>query len=77
MKIKIYILSLVGGKKNWNLTFYSKNKQIQLEFMQFWGKNSLVFGHVGGKNKKNNEMSIFFLLGHNFTASEDLVDQTI
>ena len=28
-------------------------------------------------NKNENEMSIFFLVGHNFTTSEDLVDQTI
>ena len=39
-------------KKSWKVTFYSKNKQIQLEFMQFWKKYPLIFGDVGGKNKK-------------------------
>ncbi len=65
-------------KKSWRVTFYSKNKQIQLEFMQFWKKNPLIFGHVGGKYKKIMKCLFFFLVGHNFTAaSEDLVDQTI
>ena len=50
IKIKLYILTLVGGKnkKKLEVTFYSKNKQIQLELMQFLEKNPLIFGHVGG-----------------------------
>ncbi len=37
----------------------------------------LIFGHVGGKNKKIMKCQFFFLVRHNFTASEDLVNQTI
>ncbi len=41
IKIKIYILTLVGEKKKLEVTFYSKNKQIQLELMQFCKKKIL------------------------------------
>ncbi len=39
--------------------------------------NPLIFGYVGGKNKKIMKCQFFSLVGHNFTASEDLVNQTI
>ncbi len=48
---KNYIWTLVRGKKSWKGTFYSKNKQIQLEFMQFWEKLSFDFWACRRKNK--------------------------
>ena len=52
MKIHICLWSEGKIKKNWKVTSYTKSKQIQLKFMQSWVKNPLMFGHVGGENKK-------------------------
>ena len=64
-------------KKSWKVTLSIENQQIPYIFMQFLEKNPLFFVHVGGKNKKRMKCQIFFLVGHDFTTSEDLVDQTI
>ena len=48
-------------KKNWKVTFSIENQQIPYIFIQFLKKKNLYFFvHVGGKNKKKNEMSDFF-----------------
>ncbi len=71
---------LVGGKikkMSESYFFYWKSTNSIYIYAVFEKENPLFFVHVGGKNKKKNEMSDFFLVGHDFTTSEDLVNQTI
>ncbi len=80
IKIKIYILTLVGGKNKKKVgkwLFIVKINKFNWNICSFGKKNPLIFRHVGGKIKKIMKCQFFFLVGHNFTASEDLVDQTI
>ncbi len=67
IKIKriIWILTLVGGKKNKIVTFWYDG------FMQF------LFLCMSEEKKKEWNVKFLILMGHNFTTLEDLVDQTI
>ncbi len=40
-------------------------------------KKSYTFGHVGGKNKKNTQMSVFFPRWAHFQLVGGIVDQRI
>ncbi len=80
IKNKTSYLARIGGKNKKDglkLVFYHENRQIPYDLSAFLIKISLFFLHVGGKNKKKLNCQFFFLVGHDFFTSEDLVDQTI
>ena len=60
-------------EKSWKVKM-SKFHNKESISISFWEKIVRFFGHVGGEKTKCQD---FFLIGHNFTMSEDLVDQTI
>ncbi len=66
-KLQQLSFSLVGGKKIKNKIFFpalnegkNKIKHISLDLSTFLQKISVLSLHVGGKNKKNPELPVFF-----------------
>ncbi len=78
MKIKIWILTLVGGKskkKVGTLLFLLKINKVHMDLCNFLRKKILCVLSMSEEKKMKSQF--FFSSGRIFTTSEDLVDQTI
>ncbi len=64
-------------KKTGRKAVFQENGLFQCDLGSFWKKKSFDFLACRRKKYNNTEMSIFFLVGHNFSMLEDLFAQII